>query len=84
MGKIRSAIVTGFVMGMIWTLYSLTDKYAWGFHQIINDILVVAGMIGIALSFYIFLRVGGPGLNILSKPKKQPWEAEYKSGQWQR
>lgn len=83
MGRIKSLIVTVTLMGMLWWVYELTDAYAFGAHVILEGILTVAGMLGIGLSVYLFLRVGDSGLQLLSRPKKQPWEVEWKSGQWQ-
>lgn len=84
MGKIKSLIVTLALMGMLWWVFELTDMYSWAAHQIMEGVLVVAGMIGIGLSVYLFLRVGDAGVGLLRKPKKQPWEVEWTSGQWQR
>ena len=84
MGRIKSLIVTVVIMGMLWWVYELTDMYAWGAHQILEGILVVAGMAGIGLSVYLFLRIGDSGLRLMGKPRKQPWEVEWQSGMWQK
>lgn len=83
MGRIKSLIVTVIIMGLFWWAYELTDMYAFGAHQILEGVLVVAGMLGIGLSVYLFLRVGDAGVGLLRKPKRQPWEVEWRSGEWQ-
>ena len=83
MGRIKSLVVTVVIMGLLWWAYVLTDRYAWGAHEILQGVLTVAGMLGIGLGVYLFLRVGDSGLNLLRKPKRQPWEVEWHSGQWQ-
>ena len=85
MGRIKSLIVTVLIMALIWWVYELTDMYAWGAHQILEGVLVVAGMLAIGAAVYIFLRLSDSDLRLLSgKRKKQPWEVEWQTGQWQR
>lgn len=85
MGRIKSLIVTVLIMALLWWVYTLTDMYAWGAHQILEGILVVAGMLAIGVSVYIFLRLSDSDLRLLTgKRKKESWEVEWQSGQWQR
>ena len=84
MGRIKSLIVTLVIMGMLWYVYDLTDRYAWGAHQVINGVLVVAGMIGIGAMFYLFLRLSDTDLRLLTgKRRKESWEMGW-TGEWQR
>ena len=85
MGRIKSLIVTVIIMGLFWWAYELTDMYAFGAHEIMEGFLTVAGMLGIGLGVYIFLRLSDSDLRLLTgKRKKESWEVEYQSGQWQR
>ena len=84
MGRIKSLIVTLVIMGMLWWCYELTDMYAWGAHQILEGILVVAGTLAIGICVYLFLRMSDSDLKFLTGHKKrQSWEQEY-MGEWQR
>lgn len=85
MGKIKSLIVTLALMGMLWWAYELTDMYAWAAHQIINGILVVAGMIGIGFGVYVFMRLDDQDIRTLltGRRKKESWEVGW-TGEWQR
>ncbi len=83
MGKIKSLIVTVVILGMVGYMYDLTDRYAWGAHQILNGILVVAGFLFIGIVTYIFMRFSDSDLRLLQSRKQQPWEAGW-SGEWQR
>lgn len=85
MGRLKSLIVTAFILGMLWWVYELTDAYAFGAHVILQGVLTVAGMLAIGVAVYIFLRLSDSDLRLLTgKRKKESWEVEYQSGQWQR
>lgn len=82
MGRIKSLIVTVIIMALLWWVYVLTDMYAWGAHEVLTGILVVAGMLAVGCTIYVFLRLSDKDLKLLAgKREKQSWEQEYV--QWQ-
>jgi hypothetical protein len=82
MGRKRSVFFTVLILVLIWFCYELTDMYAWGLHQVLNGILVVAGMIGIGLALYVIMRFGADQKSTQSR-KQQPY-IYVGGGLWQK
>ena len=80
MRPLKALIVTIVIVGLLWWCYCLTDAYAFGAHQILAGILDVAGLLGIGVAIYVFLRMSDDGK--LIRGKTQTWDQEYSS--WQR
>ena len=80
MRPLKALIVTAVIIGLLWWCYILTDAYAWGAHQVLAGILDVAGLLGIGLGIYVFLRMSDDGH--LVRGKTQSWDQEWSS--WQR
>lgn len=83
MGRVKSLIATAFVMAMLWWVFELTDRYAWGAHQVVSGILEVAGFLFIGILVYLFMRFSDEDIKLLAKPRKRSWDEQW-SGQWQR
>lgn len=82
MGRKRSAFFTVLILALIWWCYELTDMYAWGLHNVLNAILVVAGMIGIGAALYVIMRFGAE--QKLTQSRKQQPYIYGGGGQWQK
>jgi hypothetical protein len=83
MDRKRSIFFTLLILGLLWWCYELTDMYAWGLHQVLNGILVVAGMLGIGLAFYVIMRYGAETEQDNRRRTQRPY-VYTGGGLWQR